>query len=75
LKIKGLQMVADYFNPGDDEIRWGPYVESNEHFETYAMLDPDLGLPAGCLCHHDGEKPEYTAHGHPELCPGLAPPP
>jgi hypothetical protein len=67
--VRGIQMVADYVNNEDRVINWGPYVDLNEHMETYAIFYPRLDIDAGCICFHDGEPPEHIAHGHPELCP------
>ena len=70
VRVRGLRMEAEYENTEDREIRWGYEVNPNEHMETYAMFYPRLGVLAGCICYHDGEKPEYIQHGRPELCGG-----
>ncbi len=66
--VRAIRIEADYENTEDREITWGYYVNQNEHCETYAMYYPKLDLLAGCACYHDGEQPEYIAHGHPERC-------
>ncbi len=68
VRLRGLRMEAEYDNPEDREIRWGYEVDANEHMETYAMFYPSLDVLAGCICYHDGEKPEHIQHGRPELC-------
>jgi hypothetical protein len=58
-----IKMIADYYNTTDQDITWGPYVQQNEHMETYAMFYPALGLDPACVCHREGELPPGVAAG------------
>jgi hypothetical protein len=53
----GLKMVSHYRNDEDRDIMWGPFVQENEHFETYATWYPSIGLDPFCACHREGEPP------------------
>jgi hypothetical protein len=57
IATRAIKMEANYFNFTDDEITWGSYVETNEHFETYAFFYPYVGINWECACHREGEPP------------------
>lgn len=54
---KGVKMVAEYQNPEDRDIKWGYFVQENEHMETYVMSYPALDVDPACICHREGEPP------------------
>jgi hypothetical protein len=51
VRTHGIKMDATYTNPKDEVIRWGSFVEVNEHMETYAMFFPRLDLDPAVVCH------------------------
>jgi hypothetical protein len=55
MMTRAIRMVSSYDNTENREIVWGPFVGENEHFETYAMFYPQLGLDPLCVCHREGE--------------------
>lgn len=55
VQTSAIRMTSTYTNATDHDITWGPYVGQNEHFETYAMFYPSLGLDPYCVCHREGE--------------------
>lgn len=66
MATRAIRMVTSYTNTENREITWGPYVGENEHFETYAMFYPRLGLDPLCVCHREGEQPPGVVAG---TCP------
>jgi len=55
MATSAIKMTATWNNFEDREIRWGNFVQENEHFETYTFFYPYLGLNWGCVCHREGE--------------------